>query len=402
MDYSEYLSRYSETGQMARCLYLIQEGPSSIYPVVYKFIRSLLKNEDQIQFYKEVVSAFRSKHVSFQMISEDEVESFETKYKDKVDNKEYKINQSKNAGLKDSYRLNILELGDYNFNSWDLSGAMKVYLRAKDVTVTPDHQYELSTRMGITSLYKKNYSFAQNNAQKVLMLPSIPENKQISCFIILGLCNIDSANYKQAVENFLRIGSDNNGEILTNSDLAGYISLCSLVSIDRGSISSDIIKSKAFLSFAEDDPIYIELLESFLTCKFSKVMQILDQIKIYLSHDIFIGKAINSIYDEIKNKSLVQFMKAFKKIRIVELANNFCCGEDYIEKKLARLIMDGKIDARIDAHLKIATSRQVDEKNKVNRSVVNTAKRYLKNNQLLLLRMSMIQEGIIVKANRTI
>lgn len=90
--------------------------------------------------------------------------------------------------------------------------------------------------------------------------------------------------------------------------------------------------------------------------------------------------------DDIKNKCIVQFLKAFKRIRIAELANNFACTAHEIEKKLARLIIDGKVDARIDAHLKIVTSREVNEKDKINRNVISTAKSYLKNTQLLLLK----------------
>ena len=251
--------------------------------------------------------------------------------------------------------------------------------------------------MGLTSLYKKNPSFSLNNSQKVLCFQFLQEKQLITSLIIMGICNIENANYKQATEFFLRVGGDNNNELVTNSDLAGYICICGLSSMERSSINNDILKSKSFLTLAEDEPKYIELLECFLTCKFYRLVQILEEIKRGLIYYIYISRFINNLCEEIKNKCIVQFMKAFKKIRISELASNFCCSTEDIEGKLTKLIMDGKIDARIDAHLKIVSSRQIDEKNKVNRSVLNTAKAYLRNTQLALLRMSMIQEGIIVK-----
>ena len=313
-----------------------------------------------------------------------------------MDLKEYKINQAKNAGLKDSYRVNILELGDFHFRAGDFSNAMKLYIRAKDVTITVDQQFDLYTRMALTSFHKKNSSFAQNNSQRVLLLSGIPDKQLVTSLIIMGLCCIENGNYKQATEYFLRVGSDNNKELASNGDLAAYTSLCALCSMDRNTISNDVIKSKAFLAFAEDEPRFIDLLDSFLTCKFFKLIQILEDVRKYLVYDVYLGRFVAIMCDDIKNKCIVQFLKAFKRIRIAELANNFACTAPEIEKKLARLIIDGKVDARIDAHLKIVTSREVNEKDKINRNVISTAKSYLKNTQLLLLRMNMIQEDVVV------
>lgn len=397
MDFLEYIQRYSDVIQMTRGEGLIKQLSADKVLDLVKYLLQKAKSEDRLGYYKDLMSAAMGYSEVLNFISESELDNWEIRNRENIDNREYKINQAKNAGLKDSYRVNILDLGDYYYRSGDMPNAMKLYLRAKEITVTSDQQCELFSRMALASLHKKNISFAQNNAQKVLLLPNLPVKFQITSTIIMGIGSLEVSNYKQAAEYFLRVGDNNNSELCNNADLAGYISLCGLATFSRAAINSEILQAKSFLTLTEDEPKYIELLECFLTCKFYRLIQILEDIRAALKYDIYIGQSVNSICDEIKNKCLAQFMKAFKKIRIEELARNFCCSEQEIEGKLAKLIMDGKVDARIDAHLKIVSSRVVDEKNKINWKVLNTAKAYLKNTQLALLRMSMMQEGVVVK-----
>ncbi|OMJ81044.1 hypothetical protein SteCoe_18550 [Stentor coeruleus] len=396
----ELISRYSDVNQMVRGIYFLSEYPPSQTVDLAKFLINKSISENRINFYKDIAATIKSRlppNQNYGFLSDEELVSWEIKFKEGANQREYKITQSKNAGLKDSYRVNILELGGYYYNAGDMNNSLKLLLRAKDLTVTAEQQYELCLRMAFTSLYKKNISFTQNNAQKVLGLVTLPEKSLLPAAIIMGICSIDNGNYKTATEYFLRTAGDNSQELACNSDLAAYICICALASMDRKTISNEVIQSKAFITYSEEEPKFIELLECFLTCKFNRLIQILEDMHKQMILDVYIGRYMTTLCDEIKSRCLIQFMKAFKKIRISELALNFACSDVDIEEKLAKLITDGKIDARIDAHQKTVMSRQVDEKNKVNRTVLNVAKSFMHNTQLVLLRMSMLNADVVVR-----
>lgn len=400
MDIMESISRYSDVNQMVRGIYYLSELPSSQCAELARFLVNKAISEDRIGFYRDMAGIIKSRLPPIQnygILSDEELLSWEVRFKEGADQREYKITQSKNAGLKDSYRVNILELGGYYYKAGDMNNSLKLLLRAKDLTVTAEQQYELYLRTAFTSLHKKNMSFTQNNAQKVLSLVTLPEKSLLPAAVIMGICSIDNSNYKTATEYFLRTAGENSQELACNSDLAAYISICALASMDRKTISNEVTQSKAFITYSEEEPKFIELLECFLTCKFNRLIQILEDIRKQMLLDVYIGKYMTNLCDEIKSRCLIQFMKAFKKIRISELAVNFVCSEMDIEEKLAKLISDGKIDARIDAHQKTVMSRQVDEKNKVNRTVLNVAKSFMHNTQLVLLRMSMLKADVVVR-----
>ena len=61
------------------------------------------------------------------------------------------------------------------------------------------------------------------------------------------------------------------------------------------------------------------------------------------------GDIINDVYKDIRNKALLQYFSPFKSASISAAAEAFATPVADLEKELARLIMDGKLSARIDS-----------------------------------------------------
>lgn len=402
MDYVDQLKSYPDLIQIIRGIYTLSNSSGSLFVSLGTYLLNKIRTEDRLTFYQELLSAVSFRH-DFQLLSKvsnEELVSWETHTREQADNKEFKISQAKNAGLRDSYRVHILDLANFYYNTGDMASTMKTLQRAKEISITADQQFDLFSLMALTSLFKKNISFAQNNAQKIILLAGITDKQTVTARVIMGLCNLENSNYKQATEYFLGLNGENNKELASNSDLAVYIVLGCLASMDRKEIKSDVVQSKSFLVFSEDEPKLVELLDSFLSCKFSRVVQILEDIKSQYVQDYFIGKSVHSIGEEIKNRCMIQFLKAFRRIKISDLAINFEMTEKTVEEKIAKLIIDGKVDARIDAHQKIVRAREIDQKHKMHKSILNTAADFIKTANLILLKTSIIQEDILVRPLR--
>lgn len=402
MDNLETLKAYPDLIQIIRGIYILSNLQTPAFTALGSYLINKVRTEDRLSFYQELISSVPSKadlnHLP--LLSNEEVAAWESSTREQADNKEFKISQAKNAGLRDSYRAHILDLSTFYFNTGDMNNSMKALQRAKEISITAEQQFDLFSLMALTSLFKKNISFAQNNAQKIILLTGLSDKQTLTARVIMGLCNMENSNYKLATEFFLGLNGENNKELALNSDLAVYIVLGCLASMDRKDIKADVVQSKSFLVFSEDEPRLSELLDSFVNCKFSRVVQILDNIRREYVLDYFIGKSILGICEEIKNRCMVQFLKAFKRIKISDLAINFEMSEKTVEEKLAKLITDGKVDARIDAHQKIVKAREIDQKQKMHKSVLNTAIDFIDTANLILLKTSMIQEDILVRPLR--
>ena len=402
MEILETLQGYPDLIQVIRGNYLLTEAQGENFTIIGGYLINKLRSEDRFTFYNDLKAAISHKgeSVTLPLLTVEELQSWEQKIKEEADNKEFKVSQAKNAGLRDSYRAHLIELAQFYLKTGDFTNTMKVLQRAKDLTITADQQYDLFSLMSLASLFKNNVSFAQNNAQKIINLSGLAASQTTTSKVIMGLCNMQCNNFKTATEFFLSLEGVNNTELASNSDLAVYILLCSMASMDRSSIKSEVSQSKSFLTFSEDEARLLDLIDSYLNCKFSKVMQIIERLREQYSSDYFISRILPSLCDEIRNKCLVQYLKAFKSVKIADLAGNFEMSEKSLEEKLSKLITDGKIDARIDAHEKVVRARQVDQKHKLHRSVLETAKNFVSTTQSALLKMSMIQEDVILRAYR--
>ena len=402
MEILETLQGYPDLIQVIRGNYLLTEAQGENFTIIGRYLINKLRAEDRFTFYIDLKAAIshKTEFMTLPLLSVEELQSWEQKVKEEADNKEFKVSQAKNAGLRDSYRAHLIELAQFYLKTGDFTNTMKVLQRAKDLTITADQQYDLFSLMSLASLFKNNVSFAQNNAQKIINLSGLPASQTITSKVIMGLCNMQSSNFKSATEYFISLEGVNNNELASNSDLAVYILLCSMASMDRASIKSEVSQSKSFLTFSEDETRLSDLIDSYLNCKFSKVMQIIERLRAQYSTDYFISRILPSLCDEIRNKCLIQYLKAFKNVKIADLAFNFEMSEKSLEEKLSKLITDGKIDARIDAHEKVVRSRQVDQKHKLHRSVLETAKNFVSTTQAALLKMSMIQEDVILRVYR--
>jgi hypothetical protein len=68
-----------------------------------------------------------------------------------------------------------------------------------------------------------------------------------------------------------------------------------------------------------------------------------------------------------------------------------------LEKEVARLIMDGKVQARIDSHNKVLYARHADMRGQTFRDVLESGESYLRDTKAMLLRASLIQHDFVQK-----
>ncbi|KAJ4462782.1 putative COP9 signalosome complex subunit 1 [Paratrimastix pyriformis] len=94
------------------------------------------------------------------------------------------------------------------------------------------------------------------------------------------------------------------------------------------------------------------------------------------------------------------YFRSYVTVDLTRMAPAFNTTVGDLESELAALIMDGKIQARIDSHNKIMHSRTVNQRADTYETCLRTGDDFVEGSQAMLLRMNIQRQGLVVKAPR--
>lgn len=69
--------------------------------------------------------------------------------------------------------------------------------------------------------------------------------------------------------------------------------------------------------------------------------------------DMYLHNHVETIYQSIRKKALVQYFSPFLSVDMHKMAQSFNTTVNQLESEVATLVMDGQIQARIDSHNKV-------------------------------------------------
>lgn len=201
-------------------------------------------------------------------------------------------------------------------------------------------------------------------------------------------------------------------DIITPSDVSVYVALCSLATMERSALKTQVLESAKFRGFLEHEPYVRELLEAFSTAQFKKVGEILDEHQARHLLDPYLAPHVHTLRTSLIRRALRQFFTPFDRISISRMAAAFGWAEDKMERELAACIERGEFrnlpgkaaevgDARIDAISQTLEYRSKDSRRQVFDSALEMGDKRCRETKRLLLRMKLVENGVVAKANRS-
>uniref|UniRef100_A0A287TP26 Uncharacterized protein n=1 Tax=Hordeum vulgare subsp. vulgare TaxID=112509 RepID=A0A287TP26_HORVV len=181
-----------------------------------------------------------------------------------------------------------------------------------------------------------------------------------------GLANLETKKYKLAACKFLETGPElgsNYSEVIAPQDVAVYGALCALASFDHLELKSKVIDNINFRNFLELVPEVRELVNDFYANRYGSCLEHLEKLKPNLLLDIHLREHLETLYNDIRHKAIVQYTIPFISVDLNTMASAFKSSVSMLEKELAALITENKIQARIDFHNKILCARHADQRN---------------------------------------
>eukprot|EP01114_Cavostelium_apophysatum_P008037 TRINITY_DN2029_c0_g1_i1.p1 TRINITY_DN2029_c0_g1~~TRINITY_DN2029_c0_g1_i1.p1 ORF type:complete len:458 (-),score=136.28 TRINITY_DN2029_c0_g1_i1:39-1412(-) len=401
-DLEAYINNYTGHTKIARLVF-IAEHCKTLELEAYKMAVEELKKTLNTSLLKSIMEKVGGK-LGGAGVDQSFLEAIDKKSIQTQERLELELNGHKTNLIKESIRLGHNELGDFHYNRGDLNAALKCYVRTRDYCTTSKHIIQMCLNVIKVSVEMGNYAHVVNYVSKAEQTPDLTDKVVIAKLKVdAGLANLENKKYKLAARKFLETTFDlgnNYSEIIAPQDVSIYGGLCALATFDRAELKKKVLDNTAFRSFMELTPELRELITDFYQSRYASCLKYLDKMKPALQLDIHLHEHVESLYQKIRNKALVQYFSPFLSIDLKTMADAFNTSVAGLEKELSKLIMENLIQARIDSHNKRLYARHTDQRSSTFERSFQMGEEYQDNAKSMLLRINMLRNDFMVKPPR--
>jgi len=211
----------------------------------------------------------------------------------------------------------------------------------------------------------------------------------------------DHKNYRYAAKAFLAVPpelSTNYNSVISPQDIATYGGLCALATLDRGELTTSVLKSVSFKQFLEKVPAMNELLLDFKNSRYASMLKHMEDLRVSLLLDIHLAKHTETLFNQIRSRAMVQYFTPYSAVNLHKMAEMFTTDVATLEKELATLISEGSISARIDSHNKVLVARSANIRSTTFKAALDTGARFAADTDAMLLRASVLRTNMTISA----
>lgn len=221
--------------------------------------------------------------------------------------------------------------------------------------------------------------------------------------IVTGLSLLETDKYDEAVNYFLNIDPAVPpalySDIASPNDIAIYGCLLALATMSREGLQNILDNAVHFRAFLVLEPHLRKAISQFVNGRYSACLAILESYRPDYLLDLYLQKHVAKIYDQIRHKCIVHYLKPFSRVTL-ESMDVFAAAGKSIEADLVNMIRTGALQARINKIDKVVTMAPVNPRLKIQRETMKTVKGYEKEALDQIRRMSILAADLEVKGQR--
>jgi len=319
-----------------------------------------------------------------------------------TDLKNYKSNS-----IKESIRRGHDDLGDHFLDCGDLANALKCYSRARDYCTSGRHVVNMCINVIKVSVYLQNWSHVVSYVNKAMATPDFTESSikgndaqlltRLNC--AYGLAELATGKYKSAAKHFLLANIDHCGmpDLMSAQNVAMYGGLCALATFERSKLHKEVLISNTFKLFLELEPQLRDVIINFYESKYGKCLTQLEDMRDNMMLDIYLASHVNTLFSMIRSRSLVQYFSPYSSADLRLMAGSFNTTVVSLEDELMTLILEGKIQARIDSHNKVLYAQDTDQRSVTFEKAIEMAALYEERARMMILRSAILKGKVMVK-----
>uniref|UniRef100_A0A7S2H012 PCI domain-containing protein n=1 Tax=Octactis speculum TaxID=3111310 RepID=A0A7S2H012_9STRA len=397
-DLQSYIGRYTQQTKIAR-LQLIAQTCPALQVEAYHLLMQELRQGLNSDLYNSLAVQLGPQFAKWGPQWVEEVERRATATLESLNTD---INQAKANLEKDTIRAGYNALGEFFYNRGDLNQAMKYFVRTRDYCSTNRHMTDMCLKVIHVSMDVQNYVQMSNHVNKAEHLSDTQADRDLTSKLaaVTALGLLRNKQYKQAARKFLSVGpelGDGFNEVIVAEDVATYAGVCALATFERDDLRSLVLQSD-FKNFLDLMPRLRDLIHAMYESRYGAALQILESMRGELLLDIHLKDHVEPLFTMIHDRGLTQYFSPYLSVNLNAMAEAFSRPAEEIEAQVARLIMDGQIKAGIDSQTKTLHVRHNDKRAATYSRVEKMGNKCLCEMRSLLLRMSCLEEDLLVRA----
>ncbi|KAG2172338.1 hypothetical protein INT43_004880 [Umbelopsis isabellina] len=411
LDLESYIANYRGHTKISRACFIAERCPSLEVEAYKLALAETQLNTEDTRKYEHIAiqlnAALRARNEPEIAVDKEWIQNTQRQTKATTEKLEAELRNYKNNMIKESIRMGHNDLGDHYYNCGDLANAQRSYTYTRDYCASSSHIVEMCLNVIKVGIEQRAFSYLHNYIVRAESATDIP-NKTVTasklkcCSAIAHLESNHINKYKHAAKLFMEVSFDMDNsfnEVLAANDVAVYGGLCALATFDREELKTKVIDNSKFRSYLELEPQIRELITSFYNSKYNTCLQILKEYKNDFLLDMYLSAHVETLFDMIRKKALIQYFTPFSAIDLNVMAQSFSTHIKDLENELAKLITENHIQARIDSNKKIlrVCEHQQDQRKLVFDRAIATGEEYQRESKALLLRLSLIKADMIVK-----
>ncbi|KAL8554337.1 hypothetical protein ACS0TY_002501 [Phlomoides rotata] len=348
LDIEAYAALYTGRTKITRLLFIASKCrvPSMELEALRMAYDEIKKGEDT-QLFREVVATIDGRlgpNYGPDNAWADAVDRRAEFRKEKLENE---LNAYRTNLIKESIRMGYNDFGDFYYAHGLLGEAFKSYVRTRDYCTTSKHIVYMCLNAILVSIEMGQFPHVSSYVSKAeASQDSLDPVAVAKLRCAAGLAHLEGAKYKLAARKFLETGPEignNYTEVIAAQDIATYGGLCALASFDRAELKSKVIDNSNFRNFLELVPEMRELINDFYTSRYASCLEYLSNLKPNLLLDIHLNDHVETLYEQIRNKALIQYTLPFVSVDLNMMANAFKTSVTGLEKELEALITNNQI-----------------------------------------------------------
>ncbi|KAI4354986.1 hypothetical protein L6164_003805 [Bauhinia variegata] len=406
LDIEAYASLYTGRTKIMRLLFIADHcgNNSTMQLEALRMAYDEIKKGENTQVFREVVQKIDGRLGPNYGMDSAWCETVDRRAEQKKEKLENELNAYRTNLIKESIRMGYNDFGDFYYAHGQLGDAFKSYVRTRDYCTTSKHIIHMCMSAILVSIELGQITHVTSYVSKAEQTPEALDQITIAKLrCAAGLANLEAKKYKLAARKFLETGPElgsHYNEVIAAQDVATYGGLCALATFDRSELKNKVIDNINFRNFLELMPEVRELINDFYSSHYASCLEYLGNLKANLLLDIHLHDHVETLYDQIRHKALIQYTHPFVSVDLNMMANAFRTTVVGLEKELEALITDNQIQARIDSHNKILYARHADQRNATFQRVLETGRDFDRDVRSMLLRSNLIKHEYNLRASR--
>ncbi|QDZ20107.1 regulatory subunit N7 of 26S proteasome [Chloropicon primus] len=237
---------------------------------------------------------------------------------------------------------------------------------AEDKTVAIGHKLDLVFSQLIMSIFDGDFQVmkALIDKCKQLLEKGGDWERKNKLKVYESVYLMTTRSFKEAGERLLSsVATFTTTELFPYSTLVLYTVVCSITSLDRVTLKKKVVDSPEVLSVIGDMPHLEALLNSLYQCDYSAFFRALPGVADMIKRDMFLEAHHRYFLREIRKVVYSQFLESYKSVSLAAMATTFGVSSDFLDGEIARFVVSGDLNCKIDKVAGIVETIQPDTKN---------------------------------------